>query len=164
MACSPLSLEESPVGITSCPDMSVLSLGVTLDMIIGDSPVGMNTESDDSTSTSTPSPYTATSSPGVIPLNEKTTSSYTKRKTWVRDYALPPCRVCGRDGSGLHYGVNTCSPCKGFFQRSFVHQHKYVCRGDHRCQLLKSRGSVCSYCRLKKCLEVGMSKDGKLEQ
>ena len=26
--------------------------------------------------------------------------------------ALPPCRVCGEKASGLHYGVNTCEPCK----------------------------------------------------
>lgn len=26
--------------------------------------------------------------------------------------SLPPCRVCGEKASGLHYGVNTCEPCK----------------------------------------------------
>lgn len=25
---------------------------------------------------------------------------------------LPPCRVCGEKASGLHYGANTCEPCK----------------------------------------------------
>lgn len=25
---------------------------------------------------------------------------------------LPPCRVCGERASGLHYGANTCEPCK----------------------------------------------------
>lgn len=25
---------------------------------------------------------------------------------------LPPCRVCGAKASGLHYGANTCEPCK----------------------------------------------------
>ena len=28
---------------------------------------------------------------------------------------LPPCRVCGEKASGLHYGVNTCEPCKVCF-------------------------------------------------
>lgn len=31
---------------------------------------------------------------------------------------LPPCRVCGERASGLHYGVNTCEPCKvSFYQQ-----------------------------------------------
>ena len=25
---------------------------------------------------------------------------------------LPPCKVCGQKGTGFHYGVNTCEPCK----------------------------------------------------
>ena len=25
---------------------------------------------------------------------------------------LPPCRVCGEQAAGFHYGVNTCEACK----------------------------------------------------
>ena len=25
---------------------------------------------------------------------------------------LPPCKLCGSKGNGLHYGVNTCQSCK----------------------------------------------------
>ena len=34
------------------------------------------------------------------------------RRKWEKTYELPACRVCGRKGSGLHYGVNTCEACK----------------------------------------------------
>ncbi len=27
-------------------------------------------------------------------------------------HVLPPCKVCGQKGTGFHYGVNTCEPCK----------------------------------------------------
>ncbi|XP_052065223.1 nuclear receptor subfamily 1 group D member 1-like isoform X2 [Mytilus californianus] len=75
---------------------------------------------------------------------------------------LPPCRVCGEKASGLHYGANTCEPCKGFFRRSIVKiekkNEKYVCaKGDESCKLGTGKRTMCSYCRYKKCLDVGMS-------
>ncbi|CAC5410290.1 unnamed protein product [Mytilus coruscus] len=75
---------------------------------------------------------------------------------------LPPCRVCGEKASGLHYGANTCEPCKGFFRRSIVKiekkNEKYVCaKGDESCKLGTGKRTMCSYCRYKKCLDIGMS-------
>ncbi|XP_076116006.1 nuclear receptor ROR-beta-like [Mytilus galloprovincialis] len=75
---------------------------------------------------------------------------------------LPPCRVCGERASGLHYGANTCEPCKGFFRRSIVKvekkNEKYTCvKGDENCKLGTGKRTMCSYCRYQKCLEVGMS-------
>ncbi|VDI27989.1 Hypothetical predicted protein [Mytilus galloprovincialis] len=75
---------------------------------------------------------------------------------------LPPCRVCGEKASGLHYGANTCEPCKGFFRRSIVKiekkNEKYVCaKGDGSCKLGTGKRTMCSYCRYKKCLDVGMA-------
>ena len=35
-----------------------------------------------------------------------------KKGSHVKPYALPPCKVCGAKGTGLHYGVNTCEACK----------------------------------------------------
>lgn len=78
--------------------------------------------------------------------------------------ALPPCRVCGEKASGLHYGVNTCEPCKGFFRRSIVkvvqNKEEYRCmRETGNCKLGTGKRTMCSYCRYKKCLDVGMSHD-----
>lgn len=76
---------------------------------------------------------------------------------------LPPCRVCGEKASGLHYGANTCEPCKGFFRRSIVKvvkkKEEYKCIRDGNCKLGTGKRTMCSYCRYRKCLDVGMSQD-----
>ncbi|CAC5375442.1 NR1F2 [Mytilus coruscus] len=71
---------------------------------------------------------------------------------------LPPCRVCGGTATGIHYGVNTCEACKAFFRRSLVENNKYVCPRDGDCKIINHKRANCSACRLKKCLELGMSK------
>lgn len=71
---------------------------------------------------------------------------------------LPPCRVCGGTATGIHYGVNTCEACKAFFRRSLVENNKYVCPRDGDCKIINHKRANCSACRLKKCLDLGMSK------
>ncbi|CAL1529569.1 unnamed protein product [Lymnaea stagnalis] len=73
---------------------------------------------------------------------------------------LPPCKVCGEQGTGFHYGVTTCGACKGFFRRSLVRHEPYVCTGSGCCHigLETKRRKSCPKCRYEKCLEVGMSK------
>lgn len=75
---------------------------------------------------------------------------------------LPPCRVCGEKASGLHYGANTCEPCKGFFRRCIVKvkgKEEYTCSKDGNCPLKGGKRLMCSGCRYRKCLDVGMSHD-----
>jgi hypothetical protein len=31
---------------------------------------------------------------------------------------LPPCRICGKPASGIHYGVNSCEACKVYNRRN----------------------------------------------
>lgn len=55
---------------------------------------------------------------------------------------------------------------QGFFRRSIVKvekkNEKYACvKGDENCKLGTGKRTMCSYCRYKKCLEVGMSHGGK---
>ncbi|XP_059155525.1 uncharacterized protein LOC131940755 [Physella acuta] len=73
---------------------------------------------------------------------------------------LPPCKVCGEQGTGFHYGVTTCGACKGFFRRSLVRQEPYVCVGAGNCRVgpETKRRKSCPKCRHEKCLAVGMSK------
>ncbi|XP_045165638.1 nuclear receptor subfamily 2 group C member 2-like [Mercenaria mercenaria] len=67
-----------------------------------------------------------------------------------------PCLVCGDRASGRHYGAISCEGCKGFFKRSIRKQLGYACRGSKDCMVTKPNRNRCQYCRLQKCLSIGM--------
>ncbi|OQV18927.1 Nuclear hormone receptor E75 [Hypsibius exemplaris] len=70
------------------------------------------------------------------------------------------CGVCGDKASGFHYGVHSCEGCKGFFRRSIQQKIQYrPCTKNQQCAILRINRNRCQYCRLKKCIEVGMSRD-----
>lgn len=73
-----------------------------------------------------------------------------------------PCKVCGDKSSGVHYGVITCEGCKGFFRRSQSSVVNYQCPRNKQCVVDRVNRNRCQYCRLQKCLKLGMSRDGKL--
>uniref|UniRef100_A0A915E2W1 Nuclear receptor domain-containing protein n=1 Tax=Ditylenchus dipsaci TaxID=166011 RepID=A0A915E2W1_9BILA len=74
------------------------------------------------------------------------------------------CVVCGDKASGRHYGAISCEGCKGFFKRSIrkqtlknqLLQIAYVCRGAKDCPVTKFHRNRCQFCRLRKCLSMGM--------
>ncbi|KAF3853415.1 hypothetical protein F7725_014103 [Dissostichus mawsoni] len=92
-----------------------------------------------------------------------------------------PCFVCQDKSSGYHYGVSACEGCKvrlrpscesakqarcfvnpvtfGFFRRSIQKNMVYTCHREKNCIINKVTRNRCQYCRLQKCLEVGMSKE-----
>lgn len=72
------------------------------------------------------------------------------------------CMVCGDKSSGKHYGQFTCEGCKSFFKRSVRRNLTYTCRGNRDCPIDQHHRNQCQYCRLKKCLKVGMRREGKL--
>ncbi|ESN90823.1 hypothetical protein HELRODRAFT_90741 [Helobdella robusta] len=76
--------------------------------------------------------------------------------------AFVACRVCGDKASGYHYGVTSCEGCKGFFRRSMQKQMEYRCLRDAKCQVMRLNRNRCQYCRFKKCIAVGMSRDCEL--
>ncbi|XP_069764432.1 nuclear receptor subfamily 2 group C member 1 isoform X8 [Narcine bancroftii] len=69
------------------------------------------------------------------------------------------CVVCGDRASGRHYGAVSCEGCKGFFKRSIRKNLVYVCRGSKDCVINKHHRNRCQYCRLQRCLALGMKQD-----
>ena len=70
------------------------------------------------------------------------------------------CRVCGDTASGNHFGVQSCEACKSFFRRSIRANARYACRSSRACAIEKHTRNRCQYCRLQKCVAMGMRKEG----
>lgn len=70
------------------------------------------------------------------------------------------CKVCGDTASGNHFGVLSCEACKSFFRRSVRANARYACRGNRSCAIEKHTRNRCQYCRLQKCVSMGMRKEG----
>lgn len=70
-----------------------------------------------------------------------------------------PCKVCSDKSSGVHYGIITCEGCKGFFRRSQSSIVNYQCPRQKNCVVDRINRNRCQYCRLQKCLALGMSRD-----
>lgn len=81
--------------------------------------------------------------------------------TFTAQIEIIPCKVCGDKSSGVHYGVITCEGCKGFFRRSQSSVVNYQCPRNKQCVVDRVNRNRCQYCRLQKCLKLGMSRDGK---
>ncbi|XP_076423504.1 nuclear receptor subfamily 2 group C member 2 isoform X4 [Peromyscus maniculatus bairdii] len=73
-----------------------------------------------------------------------------------RPQVVEYCVVCGDKASGRHYGAVSCEGCKGFFKRSVRKNLTYSCRSSQDCIINKHHRNRCQFCRLKKCLEMGM--------
>ncbi|XP_043287580.1 probable nuclear hormone receptor HR3 isoform X1 [Venturia canescens] len=79
--------------------------------------------------------------------------------TGTAQIEIIPCKVCGDKSSGVHYGVITCEGCKGFFRRSQSAVVNYQCPRNKNCVVDRVNRNRCQYCRLQKCLRLGMSRD-----
>ncbi|CAF2363498.1 unnamed protein product [Rotaria sp. Silwood2] len=71
------------------------------------------------------------------------------------------CRVCEAPATGFNFAVITCMCCKAFFRRNALFgiqslQCRYL---SENCIITMKTRRDCSYCRLKKCFQVGMKKE-----
>lgn len=65
---------------------------------------------------------------------------------------------------GEHHQIDSSVPpsSQGFFRRSIQQKIQYrPCTKNQQCSILRINRNRCQYCRLKKCIAVGMSRDGK---
>ncbi|KAM3958107.1 estrogen-related receptor isoform 1-T1 [Aphomia sociella] len=70
------------------------------------------------------------------------------------------CLVCGDVASGFHYGVASCEACKAFFKRTIQGNIEYTCPASNECEINKRRRKACQACRFRKCLRMGMLREG----
>ncbi|XP_053206140.1 myb-like protein A [Panonychus citri] len=71
------------------------------------------------------------------------------------------CKVCGEPAAGYHFGAFTCEGCKSFFGRTYNNPSTIGdCKNNNQCVINKKNRTSCKCCRLKKCIQVGMSKTG----
>jgi len=75
------------------------------------------------------------------------------------DLSLVKCEVCGALARGKHYSVFSCDGCKGFFKRYYNKDTSFRCENGGSCDINKDNRASCRYCRLSKCMNVGMSLD-----
>ncbi|CAF4005300.1 unnamed protein product [Rotaria sordida] len=77
------------------------------------------------------------------------------------------CKICGDLASGWHCGAITCEACKKFFLRSISindeEKKKYKCQKNLNCSITKRSRTQCQYCRLQKCISVGMKSHETIE-
>uniref|UniRef100_A0AAU6S4B7 Estrogen-related receptor n=1 Tax=Corbicula fluminea TaxID=45949 RepID=A0AAU6S4B7_CORFM len=78
----------------------------------------------------------------------------------VTDGQKKLCLVCGDIASGFHYGVSSCEACKAFFKRTIQGNIDYSCPANGDCEITKRRRKACQACRFRKCLFVGMLREG----
>jgi hypothetical protein len=69
------------------------------------------------------------------------------------------CPICGDERSSYlfykTYGVSICKPCHNFFSNN--NSLKEKCKRTGSCLINIETRAECRPCRLKKCLEMGMS-------
>ncbi len=85
-------------------------------------------------------------------------SSITKRRHNKDTICKRPCQVCGDTNKSTNwsFGAVVCEACKKFFVR---HQKNkpLVCPFRATCPVTVTSRSSCTFCRFKKCLDLGMN-------
>lgn len=96
------------------------------------------------------------------PEQQHCSSTTVAAASGARDDEAPRrfCLVCGDTASGFHYGVASCEACKAFFKRTIQGNIDYTCPASNECEINKRRRKACQACRFRKCLRMGMLREG----
>ena len=108
-------------------------------------------------------PFGALTSTNFFLSNRPQTTEGLSPKMLSHNHSLQNtiCKVCGDTASGNHFGVQSCEACKSFFRRSIRANVRYACRGNRCCAIEKHTRNRCQYCRMQKCMRMGMRKEGE---
>ncbi|XP_063928412.1 steroid receptor seven-up, isoforms B/C isoform X1 [Zophobas morio] len=107
----------------------------------------------------------ALENPDLALINRQTPSQNSQNSATSADKNQNiECVVCGDKSSGKHYGQFTCEGCKSFFKRSVRRNLTYSCRGSRNCPIDQHHRNQCQYCRLKKCMKMGMRREGTVQR
>ncbi|KAK6726315.1 hypothetical protein RB195_004560 [Necator americanus] len=109
------------------------------------------------TTTTTTMSRNSANSPTIDVLSEASPSPPASSST--SDGVVADCVVCGDKSSGKHYGQFSCEGCKSFFKRSIRRSLSYACRGSKNCPVDVNHRNQCQFCRLKKCVKMGMRRE-----
>ncbi|KAM6954209.1 estrogen-related receptor gamma-like [Aplochiton taeniatus] len=90
----------------------------------------------------------------------ESSNSQVKCEFMLSSVAKRLCLVCGDVASGYHYGIASCEACKAFFKRTIQGNIEYTCPATSECEITKRRRKSCQACRFRKCLDVGMMREG----
>ncbi|EGT44073.1 hypothetical protein CAEBREN_20705 [Caenorhabditis brenneri] len=66
------------------------------------------------------------------------------------------CAVCGDQAWSYRHGAAACLGCTVFFRRAIANKTQCRCLKDNKCEILRVFRGACRYCRLQKCLRVGL--------
>jgi len=160
-----MTATQAPI-INSWRDPDVVDLGGTTPTAVQPTaqapPPPQTTHTPSLTPTSVQPPQTQISQPPVsqtITTNGDSNSSQNGKTTPDSKSQYIECVVCHDKSSGKHYGQYTCEGCKSFFKRSVRRNLSYTCRGNRNCPMDQHHRNQCQYCRLKKCLKMGMRRE-----
>ncbi|XP_033749784.1 nuclear receptor subfamily 2 group F member 1-A-like isoform X4 [Pecten maximus] len=144
----------NPVNVTSWPRDPTEDLGTTPPSAV-QPPAQPPPVTPTAVTPTQPPPQTQ---PANVPNGTATTPNGTSSSPEAKQQHIE-CVVCGDKSSGKHYGQFTCEGCKSFFKRSVRRNLTYTCRGNRTCPIDQHHRNQCQYCRLKKCLKMGMRRE-----